>query len=250
MGTQVTNEFLKLFGLEPVSKAGNNSAPIRQTETVKSSPAPSAQIITKPGEWQWGKPSGLTGTGIKMFPYMTLDMATRILPVIPGPELKQARKGSNWRLFFAVLWQTGMRIGEALALVREDIDSDSVLVRTEKRPDNFVRRLPLQSMLAGELQAHIRALPVRQRRLFAYGARRASQVLKQAAAKAGYDARVVHPHMIRHGFAMNYLRQNGKTMEALSNLQRWLGHRSIKTTMVYLEPMFEDMQADVERMNF
>lgn len=242
----MTNEFLKLFGIEPV--------PQRPTPAVKElQPTPPPQSVvkkpTQPGEWHWGKPAGLTGTGIKMYPYMTTAMADRILPLIPGADLKQAKRGSNWRLFFWILWQTGMRVGEALALTREDFEAVTILVRTEKRK-NFVRRLPLQPALAAEIQAHIQGLPARQRRLFIYGRSRPGQVLKAAAGKAGYDRRMIHPHMVRHGFAMNYLRQNGKTMEALSNLQRWLGHKSIKTTMIYLEPMFEDMQAGIERMNF
>lgn len=53
---------------------------------------------------------------------------------------------------------------------------------------------------------------------------------KRLAAKAGIEKRV-HPHGLRHGWALAQV-QNGTSLNAIQQL---LGHRSLHTTSVYLQ---------------
>ena len=41
-------------------------------------------------------------------------------------------------------------------------------------------------------------------------------------------------HRLRHSYARCYLLNNGVP---ISHLSRWLGHSSIQTTLIYLEPV-------------
>jgi integron integrase len=66
---------------------------------------------------------------------------------------------------------------------------------------------------------------LRRHHLFANGFQTA---LRLAAKKAGISKRV-HPHVLRHSFATAFL-QNGGSLQTLQGL---LGHKDVKTTMIY-----------------
>ena len=60
---------------------------------------------------------------------------------------------------------------------------------------------------------------------------------------AGVEKKV-HPHMFRHGFAVDYL-NNGGNIRAL---QMNLGHSSLTTTARYLQLSIQDLKKDKERV--
>ena len=61
--------------------------------------------------------------------------------------------------------------------------------------------------------------------------------------KAAIPAEKAHPHMLRHTFAVNFLK---KTRD-LPRLQRILGHSDIATTTIYLRFAFEDLRDALEK---
>ncbi len=50
----------------------------------------------------------------------------------------------------------------------------------------------------------------------------------------------LHPHMLRHTFAIHYLHNSPNPSEALIRLQKILGHSSLNTTAIYLQMSMED----------
>lgn len=68
----------------------------------------------------------------------------------------------------------------------------------------------------------------RQDRLTPYSSRSVQNIVKNALKKAGITKRVT-PHTLRHCFA-THLMDNGVQ---LANIQALLGHKDIKTTMIY-----------------
>ena len=66
------------------------------------------------------------------------------------------------------------------------------------------------------------------------------QVFRTLFKRAGIYNRKNGPHTLRHAFATNYLRSSGQ----LVPLQKILGHRSIRTTMLYVHLAGADVDAD------
>ncbi len=74
---------------------------------------------------------------------------------------------------------------------------------------------------------------------------RADQIIKRAARRARLQ-RVVHAHLFRHGYAINFLNCGGR----LDALQEQLGHRDINTTRIYLRLTSEDVMREVAKIQF
>ncbi len=69
------------------------------------------------------------------------------------------------------------------------------------------------------------------------------RMLNKYAALAKIEA--FGPHILRHTFSANYLRQNPDDLRGLAAL---LGHSSLNTVMIYTEPSFDDLAQRVERV--
>lgn len=181
----------------------------------------------------------------------------------------RAPTGVRNRALIAVMWRTGLRLGEALALAPGDVDGrqGTVLVRRPKGaasrrdaavpprkvgidPDTLERvewwrqrrarldlppRAPLFCTLRGHPldQAYVRRLL---RRLAAKPARRAQPGEDPAAIPVAVDRRV-HPHALRHSFAHDAYRSGFD----VSEVQQALGHRHTHTTYQYLRQLAPDV---------
>ena len=74
---------------------------------------------------------------------------------------------------------------------------------------------------------------------------RADQIIKKAARSANLQQNV-HAHLVRHGYAINFLNCGGR----LDALQEQLGHRDINTTRIYLRLSDEDVKREVAKIQF
>jgi integrase len=151
---------------------------------------------------------------------------------------------------FALLYVTGLRISEALALEFDDLDSDTLLIRETKFKKS--RRIPLHQTTVAALQRYLERLrsvstehelmfiSVRGRRLdrssVGWVFRR---LLKTIGLNSGKRERRPRIHDLRHAFASRALetcpegRDNiGRHTLALST---YLGHAHISDTYWYLE---------------
>ncbi|KXB07335.1 hypothetical protein AKJ51_01545 [candidate division MSBL1 archaeon SCGC-AAA382A20] len=72
------------------------------------------------------------------------------------------------------------------------------------------------------------------------------RIVKKMAVKADiYKGDSIHPHILRHTFATKFMRHK----KDIYQLQKILGHESIKTTEVYLHTTIDEMKESVEGMD-
>jgi integrase/recombinase XerD len=143
-----------------------------------------------------------------------------------------------------LLYATGMRVSELVALQIGDVDlaQQRVGVRSE---NGKARQVPINEAAAQALQLYLErgraGLVKRDLETTALFLNQRGQsltrqgmwlIIKEYAARAGlsYD---VTPHILRHSFAAHML-LNRKA--SLSEVQRVLGHANISTTQIYVQP--------------
>ena len=146
------------------------------------------------------------------------------------------------RLLLRVLWETGMRISEALSLTYTDIYPDGVNIVGKGSKQRFI---PCQAPVLGELlryrETH-REQKVFQKVTTEPGA---LKLLRALAKKAGIEKRV-YPHLFRHSFAINFIQQTGNPF-ALQDIGGWSDMETIK---VYMRLAKEAPKQAIARMHF
>lgn len=145
-------------------------------------------------------------------------------------------------MFFQVLWRQGLRVTEAINLTKGQInfDDDMITIRWLKSRKYQKRVMPLNKTLKNPLYLYCASLKADEQ-LFPFSRQRADQLAK----KYGFG----HCHVLRHSFAVNFIKQN-KNAWALSVLQKLLGHSNIRTTMKYLEAMPVDQARALDEVIF
>lgn len=169
----------------------------------------------------------------------------KTLPTVLSKEevidLLRATRNLKHRALFALLYASGLRVGEALNLKLNaiDIDRRQIIIRSGKgRKDRFVTMaesfIPL---LLNYLDTY------RPKSYFVEGATGGQYsgssvraALKQACSRAGLKKRVT-PHCLRHSFATHML-ENGIDIRYIQSL---LGHSSPETTMIYTHVTQKDL---------
>jgi site-specific recombinase XerD len=163
--------------------------------------------------------------------------------------LETVRNNDKYSLLINLLWQTGARISEILALKVKDIDFHNKTIRmnTLKRKNWPQRVLPLQGALLGQLGAYI-ALKQLQKEHYVLNItrQRAHQIIKEAVLKAGFDKERAHPHAFRHSFAV-FSVLSGVPILVIKN---WLGHSNIQSTLVYMQVLGSDTRGFYEGLQF
>lgn len=142
----------------------------------------------------------------------------------------------HWQLVYSIMWETGIRVGEAIRLTKKDLAEDGIWVDRLKKKGNPQRDLiPLPENLMGQLKTYAALRP--RQRIFPYTTAGAWKALKLAASEAGVR-NTVHPHLFRHSFARRVAKaQLGLTqLDHLAHLQRMLGHSSPESTARYFRP--------------
>ena len=172
--------------------------------------------------------------------YLTPDETHRLIDVT---------EGERDNLFLRLLWETGVRVSEAIRLRLEDVGRQGIRVLGKGGVERVVF---VQEGLVSEILFYAQENGI-DRGDFLFPSRlgghitkqRADQIIKQAARTAGLE-RNVHAHLLRHGYAINFLNCGGR----LDALQEQLGHRDINTTRIYLRLTGEDVMREVSKIQF
>jgi len=140
------------------------------------------------------------------------------------------------RTFCLVLYYTGCRISEALAITPESIDLDEYTITFEclkKRKRGVFRSVPIPSSLIDilDLVHGLReaALNQRKERLWSWSRMTAYRKVKAVMKDAALSGIKTTPRGLRHAFGIAC---NQKGIQ-LNMAQKWLGHADIMPTAIY-----------------
>jgi integrase/recombinase XerD len=162
-------------------------------------------------------------------------------------RLIEGCKRERDRLLIMVLFQTGLRISEALALTPASIRSfDGKPALEIVGKGKKLRLVALPVNLKEKLESYAyRARIEPQSRFFDINRHRAWQIINEAQKRAGLQKRVF-PHLLRHSDAIIRLRKTGNPKA----LQYHLGHNTPAMTLRYLSTLTQEdalrVQQEVE----
>ena len=210
-------------------------------------------------------------TGLKFFFRITCPRPWKVLEqtkinygsalpeVITQPQVFQIIDACRTRRLKTLVWTTytlGLRVGEAVNLQVGDIDSQRRMVHVHRGKGAKDRYLPLADSTLAALRAFWRThrnpafLFPAEGRNHQDGA--ASQTpmsistvqsaIKRITKELNF-AKKVSMHTLRHSFATHLL-EAGVSLKAI---QKYLGHSSLQTTMVYLH-LTETAEVDARRI--
>ena len=150
-------------------------------------------------------------------------------------------KGTRSYLMFEILFWTGMREGEMLALAMEDIDlvnkqihitktyyrANKKDIITEPKTDNSVRTIEIPDFLAKEIEDYWRRLYQypKDERLFPVVAEAVQHTMKRHIVKAGIKK--IDVHSLRHSHCAYLIKQGVQPLI----IKERLGHKDIKITL-------------------
>lgn len=156
------------------------------------------------------------------------------------------------RAILYLIYAAGLRVGEAVRLRLDDIDSERMMIRVRQGKGKKDRYTMLSSAALALLRAYVRK--ERPERWLFPGAdgeghlheRTVQKVFEQARVKAGIPKGAT-VHTLRHSFATHLLEQGTD----LRYIQELLGHASPKTTEIYTHvsrKALQNIQSPLDRL--
>lgn len=166
---------------------------------------------------------------------LSQDEVRRLLAAVRLPHL---------HAYLSTVYSCGLRLEEALCLEVSDIDSDRMMIHVHRGKGTKDRYVPLPQPTLAILRKHwathrnprlIFPAPGRHRNEAATTTTPISKTTVQEALRKAKKAamirkRGVSVHTLRHSYATHLLEQGVN----LRVIQRYLGHNSLMTTMIYL----------------
>ena len=172
--------------------------------------------------------------GEKLPDTLTIDEVGKLLDACPDETPAQLRD----KALLEVLYATGARISELLALVVDDIAETRDFIKVTGKGDKQ-RIVPVGGAAQRALEAYlVRGRPALttgkshavflNKRGGALSRQSSWTIIKDAASRAGLD-KAISPHTMRHSFATHLL-EGGADVRTVQEL---LGHASVTTTQIY-----------------
>ncbi len=181
-----------------------------------------------------------------------IDLLTQLLDQAIPDTPEQARLWLRDKAMFELLYSSGLRVGELVALDMVDVDLSDLRVRVTGK-GNKTRLVPLGAKAAAAITRYLphrnlwveqqdNALFISEKLGTRLSARAVQQRLKVAATRAGI-AQNMYPHLLRHCFASHMLSGSGD----LRAVQEMLGHSDISTTQIYTHVDFAKLTQVYDR---
>ena len=195
---------------------------------------PTKLVIDRQRQTVRRRPRSELAKAVSRIEYLTEEEYTALLQVCKHPE---------HRLLLRLLWETGLRISEALNLIYGAIYPDGINIIGGKGGKQ--RFVPCQAPLLGELLRYRETH--KEQRIFQKITSEpgALKMMQRYAAKAGLGKRV-HPHLFRHSFAINFIQQTGNPF-ALQDIGGW---SDMETVKIYMRLAKEAPKEAMARMVF
>lgn len=140
------------------------------------------------------------------------------------------RLPSPQREFCLVLYYTGCRISEALALTPNQIDLDekSLVIYTLKQREMFHYRIvPIPKQFVRQIY-DIAESKTNDDRLFSFSRTTAFRIVNETMLSVGIVGIHASSKGLRHAFGITYVHEVG-----IEQVSYWMGHSSLETTRIY-----------------
>ena len=167
-------------------------------------------------------------------------------------------------LLVLIPWRTGIRVGELIRIRVPDVDFENraILIKVQKmrkRDGKAVERrriVPVDQGTLDMIREYLewrKQFPYKGDLLFPITRQRVDQIFWKLGRRAGIKEigdpavskhRKLHPHVLRHSFAIHCVK-HGMSIE---RLQKILGHQSPTTTSVYLQYSVADLHEDYDKI--
>lgn len=181
--------------------------------------------------------------GEKLPDTLTIDEVSKLLDACPDETPTQLRD----KALLEVLYATGARISEVLALVVDDIAETRDFIKVTGKGDKQ-RLVPVGGAARRALEAYlVRGRPALSngkshavflnKRGGALSRQSSWTIIKDAASRAGLD-KEISPHTMRHSFATHLL-EGGADVRTVQEL---LGHAAVTTTQIYTHVTPENLR--------
>ena len=175
---------------------------------------------------------------------------------------RRSLRGETLKTLFILLYVTGLRIGEALALNIEDFYPEEFRLLVRNGKFHKARWLPISPSTCVALESYLKLrqeralltpgfslfINTRNKRLLYNSVQAPFQELFQSEVGKG---QIAHIHDLRHSFAVACLLRwyrDGQDINArLPALATYMGHVEIRSTQIYLHATPELMQAVYQR---
>lgn len=141
------------------------------------------------------------------------------------------------RTLITTMLYTGIRATEAVNIKKKDIKHKDNMLRIShlKRTKKEERIIPVKPKIITLLRTYTSALN-KNDKIFDITRQRVWQITKKHING--------NPHMLRHTFAINWLKNDGNIVM----LKKYLGHKNLRTTMEYLKVVPVDIQKELEKI--
>lgn len=182
---------------------------------------------------------------------LTQDEARRLLEATPTRKPLDIRN----RAILEVLYATGIRRAELLALTIYDADLQTRTLRIEQGKGRRARLVPLTESACAALKLYLSearggyvgatsetALFVSSKSGQPITDNDACRIVREAAKRAGISKRIT-PHTLRHSCATHLLQERAD----IRQIQKLLGHRRLSTTEIYTHVEIGDLQEVITR---
>lgn len=148
--------------------------------------------------------------------------------------------GTREKALIALLYSTGMRVGELVQVRRRDIQGETIKIRGKGNKERIVfvdetTQIYLQDYIASRTDS----VPFLfySRKIAGLTVSGVQQIVRQLGKDAGIMCEVT-PHVLRHSYA-THMAQEGVSAY---HLQRLLGHADISTTQIYVHLSGADLK--------
>jgi integrase/recombinase XerD len=173
-----------------------------------------------------------------------------------------AAKNPRDKLLLQLLYRCGRRVSEVLMLREEDIlwADRKIIFNILKRKKPVKELKPVDEDTFRLLEEYVRIkgslLGLRKQAggqlLFPISRQYVFKMMRKLGAEVGITRvgkKGLHPHHLRHSFAVHQVRGNIKTADDLRKLQMYMGHANINTTAHYLQFSPDELRDVVDMWN-
>jgi len=193
------------------------------------------------------------------FNFMKVKRPERLPIILTKKEVRAILsmvKVLDYRVCLELMYACGLRIGEVIKIAPADIDGDRKILHVKNGKGNKDRAVPLPDNIYEKLR---RYWPTHKNRMLLFPIRFSSdrmntnisikrRVLQVVFKKALEESGVIKeatPHTLRHSYATHLL-EAGVNIRVI---QKYLGHRSLRATIVYIHLTNTTEQKSVELLN-